>query len=137
MKLCNICKTSKPVNQFYTKDSKYLRYICKQCHSKDGVNRRKNYKEKAIAYKGGCCSKCSYNTSNRALEFHHMDPSKKDFTFSKSLRSFKSSITEIDKCVLLCSNCHRETHEEQVDSCDDYHTGNIKCTQCNIQKDSS
>lgn len=47
----------------------------------------------------------------RALEFHHLDPTQKDFGISKTLtKSFKALTEETDKCILLCSNCHAEEH---------------------------
>lgn len=74
---------------------------------------RQKLKEKAIEYKGGCCVKCSYNKCNSALEFHHLNPKEKDFTvgYYKVLAWDKIKI-ELDKCILVCSNCHREIHEE-------------------------
>ena len=66
-----------------------------------------------IAYKGGKCERCGYDKSSRALEFHHLNPSEKDFGISKVLtRSVQSLKEEADKCVLLCSNCHAEIHDE-------------------------
>ncbi len=66
-----------------------------------------------IAYKGGKCERCGYDKSSRALEFHHLNPSEKDFGISKVLtRSIQSLKEEADKCVLLCSNCHAEVHDE-------------------------
>lgn len=44
------------------------------------------------------------------LDFHHLDPSKKEFTLSKALRSNKKLADEIAKCVVLCANCHRKLH---------------------------
>lgn len=68
-------------------------------------------KFKAIHYKGGKCEKCGYNKCLAALEFHHRDPSQKEFMWTK-MRSKSWSIikTEIDKCDLLCANYHRESH---------------------------
>ena len=66
-----------------------------------------------IAYKGGKCERCGYDKSSRALEFHHLNPSEKDFGISKVLtRSIQSLKEEVDKCILLCSNCHAEIHDE-------------------------
>ena len=66
-----------------------------------------------IAYKGGKCERCGYDKSSRALEFHHLNPSEKDFGISKVLtRSIQSLKEEADKCILLCSNCHAEIHDE-------------------------
>ena len=42
---------------------------------------------------------------------HHLDPSKKEFTISQRMTSFETILPELEKCVLLCSNHHREVHE--------------------------
>tara|TARA_Y100000022_G_scaffold124448_2_gene107779 strand:+ start:6311 stop:6541 length:231 start_codon:yes stop_codon:yes gene_type:complete len=67
---------------------------------------------KCVEYKGGSCSKCGYDNYIGALEFHHLDPTQKDFTIAKvKLTTFGEKVEkELDKCVLLCSNCHREQH---------------------------
>lgn len=67
----------------------------------------------AVEYKGGKCNSCNYNKCIAALEFHHIDPEQKDFGignkgFTKSWDKIK---TELDKCILVCANCHREIHE--------------------------
>jgi len=62
---------------------------------------------------GGCCAKCGYNKCPDVLEFHHLDESTKDFDWGKlRLRSKETILTELDKCTMLCANCHRETHYE-------------------------
>jgi 5-methylcytosine-specific restriction endonuclease McrA len=64
-----------------------------------------------IEYKGGKCEKCGYDKYDGALEFHHLDPSKKDFAISKKKARYIDKLKpELDKCILLCSNCHRELH---------------------------
>ena len=75
--------------------------------------RAREVKAKAVAYKGGCCSVCGYDRCLRALEFHHVDPSSKDFTISNMTATWRWDMiqAELDKCVLLCANCHREEHE--------------------------
>ncbi len=75
--------------------------------------RRKKLRDKAIAYGGGKCAICGYSRSTRALNFHHRDPKKKDFGLSaKGLtRSWEKIKAELDKCVLLCANCHAEVHD--------------------------
>lgn len=67
----------------------------------------------AIAYKGGKCEHCGYCKCDKALEFHHRDPSEKDFgiSYKGETRSFDRIKVELDKCILLCANCHREEHE--------------------------
>lgn len=74
--------------------------------------RRRKLKDMAIEYKGGKCEKCGYNKCNGALEFHHLNPEEKDFSISTSgtTKSFERIKKEIDKCILVCANCHREIH---------------------------
>lgn len=72
--------------------------------------RRRKLKEKAIAYKGGKCMLCQYDRCNAALEFHHKDRRTKAFGLSRNgiIRSWDSIREELDKCILVCANCHRE-----------------------------
>lgn len=74
--------------------------------------RRQLLKRKAVRYKGGCCSVCGYSKYIGALEFHHVDPASKEFGLGLDglTRSWERIKNEVDKCVLLCSNCHRELH---------------------------
>lgn len=66
---------------------------------------------------GGCCSRCGYKRNIAALEFHHLDPNEKEFQID--LRHFSNSSLEklkqeLDKCILLCANCHREEHNPHL-----------------------
>jgi hypothetical protein len=75
---------------------------------------RQKIKEKGIEYKGGKCEKCGYHKCNRALEFHHLNSKEKEFTISGyKILSWDKVKIELNKCILLCSNCHRELHDEQ------------------------
>lgn len=76
------------------------------------AKRRRNLKLLAIDYKGGKCLCCGYNKCPQALQFHHLDPTKKDFGISTTgvTRSWEKIKVELDKCVLLCANCHAEVH---------------------------
>lgn len=80
------------------------------------IKRRKKLKEMAIEYGGGKCQMCGYLKCKRALSFHHKDPSKKDFGLSTRglTRSWEKTKLEIDKCILVCANCHMEIHEKLV-----------------------
>lgn len=69
-------------------------------------------KQKLVEYKGGECSICGYDKSLRALHFHHVDPNEKDFTISSKSYSYERLKKEVDKCILVCSNCHCEIHDE-------------------------
>lgn len=71
---------------------------------------RKRLKQKAIEYKGGMCECCGYDRTIEALEFHHKNPKEKDFSPSGLSISWERMKNEIDKCILVCANCHREIH---------------------------
>jgi transposase len=117
---CSICNdklTSE--NAYFRKNRKIYCPKCKNCTSKETKNIRKNSKEKAIEYKGGCCNRCGYNKNIATLEFHHLNPLEKEISPSKlTNREWEVLREEIDKCILLCSNCHREEHQRIDDRID-------------------
>lgn len=77
----------------------------------DGVKDiRHRKKEALVEYKGGKCQICGYNRCIQALDFHHLNPAEKDFRLSSSSKSLDELKKEADKCILVCSNCHREIH---------------------------
>jgi len=78
------------------------------------IKRRKQIRLKAIAHLGGKCMKCGYSKYPEVLEFHHKDPKLKRFGISLKghSRSWERVKEEIEKCLLLCANCHREIHVE-------------------------
>ena len=80
--------------------------------SKAVIDFRRRVKSKLVEYKGGSCVSCGYNKSIQALQFHHTNPDEKDFSISGKSYSFEKMKIEVDKCVLLCSNCHIELHEK-------------------------
>ena len=74
---------------------------------------RTNLKYRMIYVMGDKCCICGYDKSRTALEFHHINPSEKDFTFSANTnRGWDFVVKELPKCILVCSNCHREIHEK-------------------------
>lgn len=76
-------------------------------------NFRQKLKIKSIEYKGGKCSICGYDKCNRSLDFHHRDPNEKDFEIGSSkVLNWKKVKLELDKCDILCRNCHGELHEK-------------------------
>lgn len=79
------------------------------------AEQRRKLKKQAIEYKGGSCQKCGYNKCPGALSFHHLDSNEKDFGISDKgvSRSFEKVKSELDKCILVCSNCHAEIHYEE------------------------
>lgn len=80
-------------------------YNCVKTH-------RHKTKEELVKYKGGKCEICGYDKCLGALDFHHLDPSQKDFTISNSniYKNLDKLKEEVDKCILVCANCHREIH---------------------------
>jgi 5-methylcytosine-specific restriction endonuclease McrA len=71
---------------------------------------RRRTKRRLIAEAGGACAICGYDHYVGALEFHHVDPGTKSFGLSTRglTRSIDALRAELDKCILLCSNCHAE-----------------------------
>jgi len=76
------------------------------------VKRRKKMREMAVSFGGGKCSICGYDKCISALEFHHEGV--KDFGLSQDgiTRSWEKTRKEIEKCILVCANCHREIHSK-------------------------
>lgn len=68
-------------------------------------------KLRAIEYKGGKCQQCGYSKSPAALVFHHRDTTEKDFNIGSRVIKWEVLRPELDKCDLLCQNCHQELHE--------------------------
>ena len=115
-KICKICG-----QEFETIKNGHTRKYCYNCvpsqtkgftHAEIVTYKRNSMKKALVKYKGGACCKCGYNKCLRALEFHHLDENEKDFGISKTCKDFDDLKKEVDKCILVCSNCHAEIHEE-------------------------
>lgn len=103
--VCVVCKRE----YVYSRRKGHRKTKCTSCWSKIKRDKRKAL---FVAYKGGKCEHCGYSKSVRALGFHHTDPKKKSFGISKcSTNSIKRVKRELDKCLLLCANCHMEEEE--------------------------
>jgi hypothetical protein len=115
-KICSQCEIDKPLSEYYKRRSKsdkpYDR--CKKCFNQYCGNRWVDRKIEAIEYKGGKCEDCNLSYPDQPyviFDFHHLDPSQKEFQWNKLRQKSLDSIKkELDKCVLLCSNCHRKRH---------------------------
>ncbi|QDH46571.1 hypothetical protein LAh6_60 [Aeromonas phage LAh_6] len=85
---------------------------CGSCMVEAVKKRRYKIKQMAVDYKGGKCEKCGYDKFIGALEFHHLDPEQKDFSLGDKgyTRSWDKIKDELDKCIMVCSNCHKEIH---------------------------
>lgn len=112
-KHCKRCDNDKTISEFYQRRGKEGGSVyCKLCTNNQTLERQRLLKIQLVNLKGGCCERCGYNKYIGALEFHHLDPTKKDFTIAHlKLTTLNNKIKqELDKCILVCSNCHREIH---------------------------
>ena len=107
----NCCKKCNK-KYVYSKELRKKGYRQDMCNTCSVNASRTRSKLKSIEYKGGECIVCGYNKCPKALCFHHLDPSTKGFTIGKRGSSVKWLLLkeELDKCVLLCQNCHHELH---------------------------
>ena len=88
-----------------------LRKSCNRCRISEW---RYRTKQRLVEYRGGKCLVCNYKRNLSSLDFHHIDPSKKDFGISRYSRGIEDLKKEVDKCALLCSNCHAEVHSSDT-----------------------
>ena len=60
------------------------------------------------------CTKCGFSHP-AALDFHHEDPSEKEYNINRLISNgqFKKAEAELEKCIVLCANCHRIHHYEE------------------------
>ena len=96
-------------------DKKLTEEEIKKGRVKSVIDWRRRTKIKLVEYKGGKCELCGYSKCFAALEFHHKDPKVKDFTIGGKSWSFERLKSEVDKCILVCSNCHQEIHSNLLD----------------------
>lgn len=140
---------------------KYCSNTCKQkshYHSRKDKNVYHNQFKRAIKRKillieqrGGSCENCEYNKNLSALEFHHIEPKNKKFELnirSLSNKNLNIIIEESKKCILICSNCHREEHHpslniqnikemisenDRLEFLQKKEAGKPRCVDCNIE----
>ncbi|MCK4500970.1 hypothetical protein KAU11_10775 [Candidatus Babeliales bacterium] len=127
MKKCPTCSLTKEDTEFY-KDSRAktgLASACKPCHlklsKKFGKVMRIKWQEYIDDILKPECTKCGYSKCKRALDYHHLDSTEKSFGIAQFVwkRGFTENnkeqmLKELDKCIVLCSNCHRELHDEAI-----------------------
>jgi hypothetical protein len=125
MKICSDCKTEKSLEYFnYDKSRNRYLSVCKPCvavrteayrqnnknkwrtQSKNHSLKRKNIIDE---WKSQGCFKCG-DQRFYIIDAHHTDPSQKKFSIGTSIRGVNVTKSELEKCIPLCSNCHREFH---------------------------
>lgn len=109
---CKICGETNPDLFYWHKDGR-TRYRCKKCDNRETIKRFRQNKKDAVEYKGGKCNRCGYNKCIGSLDFHHSSPKQKDPNW-KRMRTWPLDKIkkELDKCELVCRNCHGEIHYE-------------------------
>ena len=132
MKTCVHCKRDKDESEFHRKTKDKLHSRCKECKKKydkewykDNARRRKLLNERGNErrirnqkfirdYKiSKGCEKCGYNKTYYALEFHHTNKNKEYVISRMRTHSIETILKEIEKCLVVCANCHREIHHEE------------------------
>jgi hypothetical protein len=128
MKRCYKCNEVKPFTEFHnnrsTKDG--YTFECRACRNKickayRDANKKKilkqarairlEKKKRAVDYKGGKCGICDGVFSAHVYDFHHIDPATKESGVAALInqnRPWNIIKAELDKCTLLCANCHRD-----------------------------
>lgn len=108
---CIYCGETDPLKMMRMSKERISKNRCKSCHNQKTIERGQENKQLILDYYGGKCTICGYDKCMRALDFHHPEGVDKDPNF-QSIRywDFKRAKNELDKCILLCSNCHREQH---------------------------
>jgi hypothetical protein len=115
MKKCSKCNLEKADDCFYKHSHSNC---CRSCFNEIIYARQKTNRLKAIEYLGGKCSRCGYSKCVGALEFHHIDKTKKAETYRRFKGwSWPRIVQELQNCILLCANCHREEEEKQFLCC--------------------
>ena len=127
LKVCNGCKQELPFDKYHKRGKGY-QSLCKECRKEYDKafwqrkrqeymivknNRRREISKKFSEYKGTLkCLVCEEN-SPECLDFHHTDPNTKEYNITDLARrgySMKAIMREVEKCVVLCANCHRKYH---------------------------
>ena len=128
MKKCIDCKGELD-KEFFPYDKSRNRYlsVCKPCTSKrtqiyrlKNKDKWENYSKKSYTnykkiineWKSQGCSKCDEKRV-WVIDAHHLDPNKKDFMVGSTMRGIKETKNELNKCIPLCSNCHRDLHYKE------------------------
>lgn len=132
-KYCSECQVEKDISFFHIRSSVKgtFQNYCKDCRkirdariwqdNKYGKREKvKNWKEdsrrKYQEYKRNLSCKICGETSEECLDFHHLDPKEKDLAVSALINrsSWEVILSEIEKCIVLCANCHRKVHAGRV-----------------------
>ena len=126
LKKCCVCKKEKPTSEFYKRLQIYYQAQCKACQAKINRNnskstntrnrekRRENWQKIFEHFGGRKCQACGIESEYPIYDLHHKDPAEKDVGVGAiAHHSWEKVKAEVEKCVLLCSNCHRIEHAKE------------------------
>jgi hypothetical protein len=124
-KRCAHCGLVKPRSEFWRDRAKRdgLDCSCRSCRKAARGHEHGTYtpefKQALIDLLGGACALCGFNRYRTALQFHHVNPAEKDILVSKLLKRYREICPEVeaelDKCCLLCANCHHAVHAREIE----------------------
>lgn len=122
-KICSDCKVEKDLTEFYSNGKTPLGKVkykpkCKTCENSCRKTHKYNLIEEYLASisKEYCCEKCGYSGIYGSLDFHHKNPDIKEFEIGSKAQVYSKErfelemVPELEKCILLCPNCHRQEH---------------------------
>lgn len=121
MKTCQVCLQSKNTNEFNSNGktpigTKKIKPMCKPCEL---IGKKLASKTLLSSLVKMQCVKCGYDKCVSAIEFHHVSKDTKTFNVGQQrIANVEKLKKEITKCVILCSNCHREHHAGHFDVID-------------------
>lgn len=112
MSNCTDCKIEiSSINAYKKNDKNELNSRCKKCFNKYCAERWKKRKQIIIEERDGICYDCKCSFHYSIFEFHHLEPSQKEFNWSTAKKLTEEKMRkELEKCVMLCANCHRLRH---------------------------
>lgn len=97
-----------------TREANRLKREDPEYRKRESAKRSELYRQrklKAVEYMGSKCTDCGGEFHPSVYDFHHLDPSQKDYSPGKGLKmSWDKAVLELNKCVMLCANCHRLRH---------------------------
>lgn len=132
-KICRVCKVEKPLTSYHPNKTCSFGVVgtCKVCSSErikgwyaDNRERRQEVansynrkrKKKIVDHFGNKCHDCENVFPQYVYQFHHLDPSSKDVNPSYAITSNPNKMwKELEKCVMLCANCHMIRHHKDND----------------------
>lgn len=113
LKRCKTCNEIKSLDEEFHSSGITRKPDCKKCHNLIWRERKLQRIRKVVEECGKefKCEHCGWNNHPIGLDFHHTDPTKKDFTIASRWTISEENLKkEVEKCIILCCLCHRLYH---------------------------